>query len=893
MECPSCHEYNDDDAMFCVYCGFDISERETVLTIGRDHGNTIVQNYPIVSGSHCRIYISGKSLFIQDLNSANGTFVNGERIPPSKKKKLNINDDISLGSHKLSPHDIFSRINGPGKAVVRPGQKPKGTDIACMTIGSGPENDIILDYPQISWEHARLVRGDGVWALEDRKSTNGTYVNDRSRRITRCEITSDDTIYFGSFKISARRLLKAKKETAFGRSDPHAIAITKAETIFGRDPASTIHLDFSQISWRHAKLTHTMDGKFHLEDLGSTNGTFVNGRKIKATYVTPKDTISFGSFVFRLTEDNKIIKRDYRGDIRIDADEITYQVYDKKKRKNKILLDGVSFSIFPSEFVGLMGPSGAGKTTLLLAMNGYIPPSHGGSMINELSLYENYNAFRGLIGYVPQEDIIHPELTVYEALYYTAKLRLPSDTPKQKISEKINRILSQLELLDPTREIDVRDVIIGSAEKKGISGGQRKRVNLAMELLTDPSLLFLDEPTSGLASEDTLTVMKVLRGLADDGKTIILTIHQPSLEAYKNMDNVIILSSGKLMYYGPTYPDSLTFFNQGLPSEQVLDSPDNVLRGLKKRSEKEWEGRYKTSNYYKEYVQERKHKECPVKKGVQKPSRPVNLRQWWTLTCRYLAVKKKDSLNTVILLLQAPVIAALIALVFHEKDFQPYVDTPLFLLIISALWFGTSNSAREIVAENAIYRRERMVNLKIASYVFSKCTVLSMLCFLQCIIMVGIVHVALGWGDFYKIFGVTFLTSIAGLGIGLLVSSLTRTQQAAVAIVPLVLLPMVILGGGMLPVNKMNETSKYLSYFVPSRWAYESVIHIKYDKAKEEEEDETSEKTHFVEKNKPDHIETLFGKNKRENWELLAIIATFIAGTVSATMISLRFRDKV
>lgn len=209
-------------------------------------------------------------------------------------------------------------------------------------------------------------------------------------------------------------------------------------------------------------------------------------------------------------------------------------------------------------------------------------------------------------------------------------------------------------------------MIIGSAEKKGISGGQRKRVNLAMELLTDPSLLFLDEPTSGLSSQDTLVVMDVLRKFADGGKTIILTIHQPSLEAYKKMDNVIILSSGKLMYYGPAHPDSLTFFNPGIHPEKVTDNADNALKGLATCSEEEWQREYKKSDYYKNYVEERKNQECPIDwKKRQQISGHFNLRQWWTLTCRYFAVKRKDIVNTAILLLQAPVIAILIALAFH------------------------------------------------------------------------------------------------------------------------------------------------------------------------------------------------------------------------------------
>ncbi len=889
MICTNCHKTNDNDAQFCVYCGSDIKPitGKKVWNVGGEPDNDIIQDYPMVSGHHCQIFSEGNKLVIQDLDSKNGTYVNGERIPPFQNIPFNSDDAICLGSHRLSP-DILSSIL---YRQVIPSQKPEPawTGKIRISIGRGPENDIVLDFPQISYEHAWLIKDNGNWIIEDRNSKNHTFVNDRSKPVSECKIRPEDTIYFGSYKISATRLLSLKKNTAFGRSELHPVVIKHAETIFGRDPSSTVHLNYPQISWHHAKLIHTKDG-FLLQDLGSSNGTFVNGRRITSCHVTPQDTISFGSFVFKLTSDLKHIeRRDYRGDIRIDADEITVVA------GNRTLLDKISLSIFPSEFVGLMGPSGAGKTTLLLAFNGYSMPKSGCSLINGKSLYENYDSFRGSIGYVPQDDIIHPELTVYEALYYTAKLRLPSDTTDKEISALIDKVSTQLGLLNPNKNIDVRNVIIGSAEKKGISGGQRKRVNLAMELLTDPSLLFLDEPTSGLSSQDTLVVMDVLRKFADEGKTIILTIHQPSLEAYKKMDNVIILSSGKLMYYGPAHPDSLTFFNPDSPAEEVINNADNALKGLATQKEEYWQRKYNQSEYCKTYVEERKNKECkinPTSKKHRKHSRPFNLRQWWTLTSRYFTVKMKDTVNTAILLLQAPVIAFLIAVVFYEKDTFPYAYTPLFLLIVSALWFGTSNSAREIVAENAIYKRERMVNLKIISYVLSKFAVLSLLCFIQCAVIVVVVYFSLNLqGNFLLIFGVTFLAALAGISIGLFISSVSRTQQAAIAIVPLVLLPMVILGGGMLPVAKMNKPSVVLSYAVPSRWSYEQIIHIEYNNDNDINTNDPSRSDLL--NISIDHTNELFDKEKKEDEFLLAVICGFIVGFIGLTMLVLKRKDLV
>ncbi len=651
------------------------------------------------------------------------------------------------------------------------------------------------------------------------------------------------------------------------------IAITKDEMVFGRNPKSDIYLDYPQISWHHARLISKAD-LFFLEDLKSTNGTFVNGQRITRCKIIPEDIISLGSFAFRLTEQGKLVKKDFRKNIRIDADEITV------KAKDKILLDKVSFTVNPYEFVGLMGPSGAGKTTLLLALNGYLRPKSGFSLINGKSLYENYDLFRGCIGYVPQDDIIHSELTVYEALYYTAKLRLPGDTGEEEISERINSVLTQLGLLNPDKKIDIRNVIIGSPEKKGISGGQRKRVNLAMEMLTDPSLLFLDEPTSGLSSQDTLIVMDVLRKLADQGKTIILTIHQPSLDAYKKMDNVIILSSGKLMYYGPAYPDSLIFFSPDLPA----DNADNALKGLAENTEKYWQTKYRNSDYFKTYTEERRKQECKIdhtEREDDNASDSLSIRQWHILTKRYLAVKRKDVMNTAILFLQAPVIAFLIAFVFHGD--KTLIPTALFLLVIASLWFGISNSVREIVAEKAIYERERMVNLKIPSYVFSKYAVSGALCLVQCMILVVIVHPVLELkGNFFMTYGVTFLASLTGLSIGLFFSSVAKTQQQAMAILPIILIPMIILGGGMRHVRDMNTDTRILSSFFPSRWAYEQIIHV-----------EQSGEDKVISDSKVNKTEYFFGRYKKSNGILLGVMLGFIAEFTGLTMIVLKLKDRV
>ena len=809
MLCPKCGKQIADDSSFCSFCGEEtIAElADQTWTVGRDIHNDIVEDHPMVSGHHCRVFLRGSGLSIQDMGSTNGTYLNRRKIPPYQRIPFVPEDVIHLGSQRLSLDLNF---------------------LDSMGISSVPASAAEIHQP---------------------------------------------------------------------------INLADHETIFGRDPGCSVSLDYPQVSWHHARLINK-GGGFFLEDLDSTNGTYVNGRRISACPVTEQDTISISSFSFTLAENNRIEKRDYRQNIRLAADDITVKVYDKKARAGKKLLDRVSLTVYPSEFVGVMGPSGSGKTTFLLALNGYLPPQAGRSLINGQSLYTtSYNKFRNSIGYVPQDDILHPELTVFEALYYTAKLRLPTDTTEKEISDRIVSVLIQLGLINLQKNIDIRNVIIGSAEKKGISGGQRKRLNLAMELLTDPSLLFLDEPTSGLSSEDAVIVMDVLRALANKGKTIILVIHQPSLEIYQKLDNLIVLSCGKLMYYGPAYPDSITFFNPGQPVEKIVENADNTLKGLSLAHESEWEAEYRHSAYFKQYVEGRKESvsslEGPEVRDRQSISSDFLIKQWWTLVSRYFTVKRKDHVNTAILLLQAPVIAILVSIVFHGNGDQSNLRIPLFLVVISALWFGISNSVREVVSEKAIYTRERMVNLKISAYVFSKYMVLGCFCLSQCVILVGIIHPSVHFrGSFLGLLWVTFLTSLAGLSIGLFLSSVSRTQQAAVAIVPLVLLPMVILGGGMLPIKIMDDSAHFLSCLVPSRWAFEHVIHIE-DAAGESEKTDSQKGISKGGDQKSasgkhlNYTHQVFGARSVENeFILFLVMGIFIIGFVAMTMLTLKRRDK-
>jgi ABC-type multidrug transport system ATPase subunit len=501
------------------------------------------------------------------------------------------------------------------------------------------------------------------------------------------------------------------------------------------------------------------------------------------------------------------------------------------------LLQDISLTVAPGELVGIMGPSGAGKTTLLRALNGYTPPARGEVLYNGKDLYRHYRQLAGHLGYVPQDDILHHELTVREVLAYGARLRLPASCPAAVLDERLRAVIHQLGLEG------TEGVRIGAPGQRGISGGQRKRVNLALELITDPLVLFLDEPTSGLSSEEALAVMRLLRELADAGKTVVLTLHQPALEAFRLLDNLVLLSRdtnstqpGRLVYYGPAYPDAIRFFAPPRNRQEPEAGPQAMLRGLGACRTEEWVQRYAGSPCRREYVVERAQRPALAPLPPTSGQKPGSLTSWWALVRRALAIRARTPLNSLVQLAQAPVIAGLIVLVYGKQagaavtadnwgEVVGGVAVALFLVLLAALWFGCSNAVREIVGEWAVYQRERMVGLNLLAYLAAKLTVLGGLCVVQGSVLLGVVHWGCGLkGPFLEQLGLLLPASLVGVGLGLVVSALARTSAAAVSLLPIVLLLMVIFGGAMQPVHRMTDAAQVVCQAIPSRWAFEGLL---------------------------------------------------------------------
>lgn len=719
----------------------------------------------------------------------------------------------------------------PGKTQIDPVEGGVGIVPRVIRIGRSQDNTVILSYPFISSHHARVtVVGDRA-VLEDLGSRNGTAVNSQSNRVTRAEIQPADTVYFGTLPVPAARLLG--ESLVQGDAPIRELALERSTLVLGRSPECDLVLPSPSVSRQHARLLRRA-GVTRVEDLGSTNGTFLNGRRITApTELGAGDVIGIGGHLLRLAGEGTLVESSWQGNVTVELQGVTVA------GGGRNLLENVSFTVFPSELIGVMGPSGAGKTTLLNALNGYGRPAAGRVLFNGIDLHGSFDLFRLQLGFVPQDDIMHRDLTVRQALYYSARLRLPADTSDAELHGRIDAVLAELGIagLDESR--------IGTPERKGISGGERKRVNIAMELLTDPSVLFLDEPTSGLSSQDALMVVQVLRRLADEGKTVVLTIHQPSREAFELLDEVAVvgkdepMAPGCLAYFGPAFPDAVDFFSPpGEGKRSETQGPDAMLRGMTRDSASRWAARYQASETRRQFVDGRsagRGTPATVGAGVRAVRRP-GFRQWWTLTRRVAAVKAGDLDNLAMLVLQAPVIALFTVLVFGPQTRQaltweswPAVGNALngtmFMLSVAAVWLGCSNASREIVGEWAVYHRERMVNLRIPSYVISKLLVLGGVGAAQCAVMAVVVTLGCGLAaPVLATFGVLFLASLVGLGSGLVLSAYSRTPEVAISLVPTLLLPMIMLGGALAPLAEMSRPMKAVAQVMPTRWSFEALV---------------------------------------------------------------------
>jgi ABC transport system ATP-binding/permease protein len=735
---------------------------------------------------------------------------------------------------------------------------------AAVTLGRGQHNQVMLISRFVSGNHARIEPEGAGHRITDIGSTNGLlYQGKRLPAHTSLTLSDGDVIRIGDPIGGSFVTLTYLNPSVVRLSQIPRIALpgSGGSLLIGREQDQG-QWNSPQISRRHALIEGQPDGTHLLRDLNSTNGTYVNGQRVAVHTLRAGDVVQAGPFKLHYTG-TALDQQARPGTMRIEAHNLVVRRPDEKASffrtalswmsraplPQKTILQQVSLCIEPGEFVALVGGSGAGKSTLMGALSGFSRATDGTVLVNGDDYYRNFDAYRAVLGYVPQDDIVHRMLPVTRALNYAARLRLPDDTAPNEIEERITRVLHDVEMSEHrATQID------------NLSGGQRKRVSIASELLADPALFFLDEPTSGLDPGLEKKMMYTLRRLADGGRTVVLVTH-----ATANIDQcdlVAFMAAGRLVYYGPPreakdffgvtsndFADIYTRIDGRFnPADAVFSQDTGMQRayhdwqvlhpGTREQPwlAELWEPRFRASPYYQQYVRGRL---MPAGAAPAPPATPawhpapVSLpRQFRLLTRRYFDLSLQDRRNLLILLLQAPIIAALMALVIKSDAVSGSGATfasarpVMFMLATVAVWFGIINAAREITKEAPIYRRERLANLRVVPYVLSKVVVLTALVIIQSLVLLAIVGTKVDMPTArlvgsvgVDLFVTTFLASLAGMTLGLLISTIAATPDRAISIVPLALIPQIILSG---VIFKLEGSAKVLSWLAIGRWAMDA-----------------------------------------------------------------------
>ncbi len=497
---------------------------------------------------------------------------------------------------------------GPCLVALHPALLHREYDLPDEEIRIGrnaKECRITVSGQTISRIHCKVVPlGAGEFLLQDWPSRNGTFVN--GERVDKAVLKDGDVIGVGA---AQPPYLRFQKESGRGRPWVQTCPAKKEWTV-GRAIANDIAMPFeSTVSACHAIVRPHGDA-VDIADQGSLNGLWVDGYRVRKARLRPTDTVTIGSTLlrFQVMADGSlhVVRRDCSDQISVECVALTrtIQIGGFGHRTPKTLLDLVTLSIKPGEFIGILGPSGAGKTMLLKSLNGYNPPDYGCILLNETPLYQSYDMFRNTIGYVPQDDIVHADLTVEASLQYVAQLRLPRDVSEEQRRDLIDSTIETLGL-SHVRKNRIHE----------LSGGQRKRVSIGCELITRPSILYLDEPTSGMDPSTEERLMRHFQFMARGGTTVLITTH--ILYNLDMLDRIVIMARGRLVFFG-TPAEAMEFFvtSKGIRLErptqifEVLEAEDAATDSKGERKDnknavaEQFERKYIESGLFKRHVGE-------------------------------------------------------------------------------------------------------------------------------------------------------------------------------------------------------------------------------------------------------------------------------------------------
>jgi ABC-type multidrug transport system ATPase subunit len=655
--------------------------------------------------------------------------------------------------------------------------------------------DIRLGVDVVSRNHLAIAMdGGGDVVICDTGSSNGTF--DGSVELKPNEwhkIHAGSRICLGG---EVRMVIEMQADFTIPSGSTSRVATSTAkladllkvqdQIVIGRGRECDLALDDPMVSRQHATIYKGRDGGLMIKDMGSANGTFVNGRRIQQPTKLASDTpIFMGRHVLGLTSAPVDLSKQTA--VRTRGATLDY-------RGGKRGLHPTDIEIQTGSMTAIMGPSGCGKSTLLKVLNGDVPLTQGSVEIFGVDLIAGYEYLRTVIGYVPQDDIVHQELTVQEAIYYAARLRL-EHLDSAAINTKVSEVMKDLRISHIQRHLISQ-----------ISGGQRKRVCIAVELLSSPLILFLDEPTSPLDPQAVEEFLSILEDLTKQGTTIVMVTHKP--EDLEFMEKVIFMGEGGHVVYSGATAEYLSWFG--------VERTTEVYARLVGAELNTWVAKYVRS----------KEQPSPSEahSGMKLQStKAAAWRQFYWLSRRYVAIKTNDRVNTMMMIGQAPLIAALICLIF--ADITPAVP---FLVVISAIWLGTNNASRAIVGEQAIFKRERMFNLHLHTYLGSKVFVLGIFAVIQSGLLMAVITLGYQfrgtdphWTSPAGGFIWLSMVCIASTMMGLFVSSSLNNLEKVMTLVPLVLIPQIMLAGSISRIS--NWIVEVLSYCTISRWGTEGL----------------------------------------------------------------------
>jgi len=924
--------------------------KKDVIRIGRGEENNDIaapNEYKSVSRNHLEVRSQGSICYADDIGSVNGVFINGQQI--TKNTLLKENDIIQIGSedigHQIRIHFQISADAGVNEMApdieddsrtiqgdYLPREPVNGAYLKIQWAGGitnyfslkdevtllGRNPECALKFPKrlrfISGHHAEIQSTDKGFFIKDLQSANGTRVNNQLLEPNKTTILADGSIIrigdesFGS-SIGLSFHNPAGPQPALSGFSPAfeepTLISEQMEILIGRDEGCDIVLSTPLVSRIHAKI-YQLGETYWLEDLNSTNGTYVNNILATKTQIQNGDLINIGAHIL-VFQDRQLTPYQSQG-MRVDVTNLTKDI--KTRRGPFRILHNINMTILPREFIAVVGGSGAGKSTLINALIGF-RPGDGEVTLNGHDFYEEYEHFRSQLGYVPQSDILHTSLTVDKALDFTAKLRLPSDVGVDERKKRIAEVLDTVSMDTET----IRNTRIGN-----LSGGQRKRVSIAAELLADPKLIYLDEATSGLDPGLEKKMMYTLRRMADEGRTVILITH--ATDNIRQTDHVAFISQGRLVYFGPSQ-DALGFFDV----DDFADIYERIERdGI------EWEEIFQTKKpeFHKDYVLDRqKSKPIGSKRDLPKIKFGVMefIQQFIVLTQRAINVLMSDWFTLILMLLLFPLTATLQLIIAETnimvgdlsivsdplqaaktltESYLPFADlnTFVFVMGLEAVLVGMYVPSNELIKERSVYLRERMVNLKVFPYLSSKVAVFTMFAAIQTFLYLIVLSFGVDLPDqgFYfsgpiELFITLFLTMIAGMGIGFVVSAISRSSDMAIYVLVILLFFQFFFAGTVFDLR--DKTAEPLSYITTTRWAL-TALGVTIDMEEQVEatiicnslpdnpQTPLDESERLVCANYPDATENLmlpYGDDELlKSWGIL-IAQAFIALTITAILI--------